>query len=240
MNEQLKSEKSCEIIRPVIQKSQISAKYLNQSYNDNLYELYERRMQQNQDHEACLIATINKYYTKNLSLESEIKNWRAKILVYSHKEIELKKEISGFEIKHADLVRSVQDLKHNISELNKLKQQSELDNKKLVEQYENCRKALETTEQETEDTINNMQKTLDNLISQKKLAENKMNDAFQKVKELDKLKQALENKNKELEKSLSEKSTTFDLKCKEYDTLKADYDNFKAILSYVKENAKFN
>ena len=143
----------------------------------------------------------------------------------------MKKEISSFEIKHADLIRSIQDLKQNNAELNKLRLQLEVDNKKFVEQYECLKLSSEQSEKDYDETINNLQKTLSNESNLKRELQTKLKDTHQKFIEIDKLKQVVEAKNKELD-------TKLEAKVKEFDELKSENDKIKSILSYVKDNYK--
>ena len=199
--------------------------------NENLFEFYEQKLAEKKNQEMQMFSILNQYFSNSLSLEAEMKLLRDRIRLYSQREIEMKKEISSFEIKHADLIRSIQDLKQNNAELNKLRLQLELDNKKFVEQYECLKLSSEQSEKDYDETINNLQKTLSNESNLKRELQTKLKDTHQKFVEIDKLKQVVEAKNKELDAKL-------EAKVKEFDELKSENDKIKSILSYVKDNYK--
>ena len=96
-------------------------KNIQMSDDQNLFDLYEQKLSEKSAQETQMFAMLNQYLKNSLSQEAEMKLLRDKIRQYSQREIDLKKEIGSFEVKHADLVRSVQDLKHNNTELIKYK-----------------------------------------------------------------------------------------------------------------------
>lgn len=89
--------------------------------DQNLFDFYEQKLSEKVAQETQMFVMLNQYLKNSLSQEAEMKTLRDKIRQYSQREIDLKKEIGSFEVKHADLVRSVQDLKLNNSELIKYK-----------------------------------------------------------------------------------------------------------------------
>merc|ERR1719468_948773 len=183
-----------------------------------------------------MFAMLNQYLKNSLFQEAEMKLLRDKIRQYSQREIDLKKEIGSFEVKHADLVRSVQDLKHNNTELIKYKAKMENDHKKKVEQYESLKHTSEQLEKDNDETISNLQQTLANEAMERKAVHSKYKEIQQKFLEAEKAKQSLDNKNSENEAKLKEKAEELAELEKSTAKYKEELDSLNKILSYVKEN----
>lgn len=98
-----------------------NSKSLDQGLQSDLFELYERKLKEKNDQEMKLSELLNQRLVYCFNLENENLKSRNSLREYSSKLMVLTKDKECFETRLTDSVRTIQDLKAAIAELNEEK-----------------------------------------------------------------------------------------------------------------------
>lgn len=98
-----------------------NSKSLDQGLQSDLFELYERKLKEKNDQEMKLSELLNQRLVYCFNLENENLKSRNSLREYSRKLMALTKDKECFETRLTDSVRTIQDLKATVSELNEEK-----------------------------------------------------------------------------------------------------------------------